>query len=105
MNREEILNAAQSGPKNDENEKRTDLRAGTLSLASGLLLAILMVAIQYFVKNTVNTGILAVITFTEGLPDLISGIRLRKPWRIVTGIVLLLMFVFFLTLWLTEVLK
>lgn len=95
MDRETILQTAQEGPKHNEYEDKKDLKINSLSLVFSLLVAIIILAIQYFKDGTINLGVMSVVTLSEGFVYLTRGICLRKIFGTIIGSVFLILGILF----------
>lgn len=88
MNREDILAAARENEfKNKEYEKHTLLRGDNLSAVIGMLLAVILFFIEWWVKKDMNIGLATIIFAMSAIQSIYEGIKLDKKRCIIVGII------------------
>ncbi len=104
LSNEQILKSAR-GDKNrgNEYEKRESTRSSLLGAAVAIVVGIVLFLLDYFIKGNINVDLLAVGMTMAGVQMLYEGIKCRRVYAIVFGIIDLiiallavLIFVYFL---------
>lgn len=89
MNNEKILEAARNnGNRGHEHESNVEDRASLLTLASILIVGMILFIIDYFAKGVLNVSLLTVGVTAIASDLLYKGIINKKIWRIVLGVIL-----------------
>ena len=92
MKHEEILAAARrEKSKGKEFENKTSLRSGIIGMLISLIVGGGLFIIEYCYKGSLNWGFLAIIFAGNSVDRLYEGIKTRKGWLIVWGVVLVLL--------------
>ena len=87
MNREDILAAArENGNKTGEYEKQTLLRGDNIASVAGMLLGIILLLVELWIKKEVNMALASVIFTISSIQSIYEGIKLHKKLCIAVGI-------------------
>ncbi len=95
MNREEIL--AKSKKENiygDEREKEVRTKRDAFSLWGLIVLGLIITGIKLFRVES-PADILSILFCTSGMGFVYEGVKLKKKWGTISGIVLLLLSVYY----------
>jgi len=104
MDKEKILAAARSDKhRGEEFENKETARSGLLSSAIALLVGVVLFLLEYFLKDTVNVGLIAVGVTAAGVDSLYEGIKLKRHYMTVIGIVQLLAAIFAILFFIAKV--
>jgi len=104
MDKEKILAAARSDKhRGEEFENKETARSGLLSSAIALLVGVVLFLLEFFLKDTVNVGLIAVGVTAAGVDSLYEGIRLKRHYMTVIGIVQLLAAIFAILFFIAKV--
>ncbi|MBE6769496.1 MAG: hypothetical protein E7548_01930 [Ruminococcaceae bacterium] len=88
MENEKILESAQNNKDiGKEYEKESAARSSLLGSLVAFLVALALLLLEYFVKSSVNTGLIAVGMTASGVQHLYEGIKIKKTYMIVIGII------------------
>ena len=88
MNKEKILEAARKDRnRGKEYENRESTRSSLLSALIALLVGAGLFFLEYFINNTVNVGMIAVGMTAVCVQYLYAGLKLKKPFSIIAGII------------------
>lgn len=88
MDNEKILEAARKNKnRGKEYENKESTRSGLMGTLAALIVGIVLFLIEYFVSNSVNVGMIAVGMTACGVQSLYEGIKLKKSYLTVTGII------------------
>ena len=91
MDNKTILEVARrNGDRGNEYETIEGIKASLISMASMLVTAMILFAIDFFLKGVVNVSLLIVAVVAVGIDMLYRGITFKKIWRIVLGTALVL---------------
>lgn len=103
MDREAILTAAQKEKrKGKELENREGVRSAAWGGIVSVLLAVVLLLLQYFVKGTVNVGFLAIGMSSAAVQHLFEGFKTRKPLLIVLGIIAACIAILFIAVFISQ---
>ena len=87
MRNEDILAAARNEKRGKEFENKASLKSGLLGSFVALVVGAILFVAEYATKGTYNWGFLAIV-FAGGCADsLYEGIKTRKVWLIIAGVV------------------
>lgn len=90
MNREQILNAAKKNKlKGNEYETTESVRSSLLGMIVAILVGSALFLIELFVGKRVNVSLISVVSALMGIQWLRDGVKLRRIYLIVAGIVFL----------------
>ena len=104
MDKEKILAAARSDKhRGEEFENKENARSGLLSSAIALLVGVALFLLEYFLNDTVNVGLIAVGITAAGVDSLYEGIKLKRHYMTVIGIVQLLAAIFAILFFIAKV--
>ncbi len=104
MDKETILAAARSDKhRGKEFENKETARSGLLGSALALFVGIALFLLEYFVKNTVNMGLVAVGLTAAGVDSFYEGVRLKRHHMTVIGIVQILAAIFAILIFIAKV--
>lgn len=104
MDKDQILAAARNEKhKGKEFENKESARSGLLSSAIALIVGIGLFLLEYFVRESVNLGLIAVGVTACGVDYLYTGIKLKQHYKTVIGAVQLLVAILFVLLFVTKV--
>lgn len=88
MDKEKILAAARNEKsKGKEYENKQATRSSLLGSAIAVLVGISLFLLEYFIKDSVNVGLIAVGMSAVGAQSLFEGIKVKKPFLIVSGFI------------------
>ena len=104
MDKEKILAAARSEKhKGKEFEHKESTRSGLLGSAIALLVGIILFLLEYFVKNSVNVGLIAVGMTSTGVDSFYEGVKLKRHYLTIIGVIQILIAIFAILSFLSEV--
>ena len=88
MNKEKILEAARKDKNRGmEYENKESTRSSLLSSLIALVVGTGLFFLEYFIKKTVNVGLIAVGMTAVCVQYLYVGLKLKKPFSIIAGII------------------
>lgn len=86
MNKEDILQAARNSKgKSTEYENKESLRSGLFGSLIALVVGAAIFFVEYFCLKRVNWGLLAVVFCGASADNLLVGIRTRKASSVIVG--------------------
>lgn len=95
MDTEKILETARkSKSRGMEYENKETTRSSMLGSFIALLVGISLFLVEYFVMNSVNVGMIAVGMTAASVQSLYEGIKLKKLYLIVFGIIQVIITIF-----------
>ena len=104
MDREKILAAARNEKyRGKEFENKETTRSGLLGSAIAMLVGLVLFLLEYFLKNSVNIGLIAVGMTATGVDALYEGIKLKRYYMTVIGIIQILIALFAILLFIAKV--
>ena len=104
MDKDTILAAARNEKhKGKEFENKESARSGLLSSAIALLVGVGLFLLEYFVRDSVNIGLIAVGMTACGVDYLYTGVKLKQHYKTVIGTVQLLIAILFILLFIAQV--
>ena len=104
MDKDTILAAARNEKhKGKEFENKESARSGLLSSAIALLVGIGLFLLEYFVRDSVNIGLIAVGMTACGVDYLYTGVKLKQHYKTVIGTVQLLIALLFILFFVAKV--
>ena len=104
MDKDKILAAARNEKhKGKEFENKESARSSLLSSAIALFVGFALFLLEYFVKGSVNIGLIAIAMTAAGVDTLYAGIKLKRPYKTVIGVVQLLIAVLFVLFFIAKV--
>jgi hypothetical protein len=104
MDKDTILAAARNEKhKGKEFENKESARSGLLSSAIALLVGIGLFLLEYFVRDSVNIGLIAVGMTACGVDYLYTGVTLKQHYKTVIGTVQLLIALLFILFFVAKV--
>lgn len=87
MDRDEILKSAQNnGNKGKEYERHSLLRGDNIAANIGMLVCIAMIMTELYIKKQLDYGLCGILFTVTGIQSISEGIKLKKWWLIVIGI-------------------
>ena len=99
-----ILAAARNEKhKGKEFENKESARSGLLSSAIALIVGIGLFLLEYFVRDSVNIGLIAVGMTACGVDYLYTGVKLKQHYKTVIGSVQLLVAILFILFFVAKV--
>ena len=88
MNNEKILEAARKNKsRGREYENKESTRSSLLGVLIALLVGIGLFLLEYLINDTVNVGFIAIGMTASGVQSLYEGIKLKKWYLVICGIV------------------
>ena len=91
MNNEKILEAARKNKnRGKEFEQNESTRSNLLGTFVALLVGVVLFLLEYFVKNSINIGLIAVGITASGVQALCEGLKVKKTYLTVIGAILTL---------------
>lgn len=104
MDKEKILaDARNEKHKGKEFEIKESARSSLLSSSIALIVGIILFWLEYFVRDSVNIGLLAVGMTACGVDYLYTGIKLKQHYKTVIGVIQLLFALLFILLFVVKV--
>lgn len=104
MDKDKILAAARDDKhRGGEFENKETARSGLLSSAIALLVGVVLFLLEYFINGTVNVGLIAVGMTAAGVDSIYEGIKLKRNYMTVIGIVQLLVAIFAILIFIAKV--
>ena len=104
MDKEKILSAARNEKyKGKEFENKESARSGLLSSAMALLVGVALFLLEYFVKGSVNVGLIAVGMTAAGVDALYEGLKLKRHYMTIIGVIEILIAIFAISLYISKV--
>ena len=104
MDKDTILAAARNEKhKGKEFENKESARSGLLSGAIALFVGIGLFLLEYFVRDSVNIGLVAVGMTACGVDYLYTGVKLKQHYKTVIGTIQLLIAILFCLLFIAKV--
>lgn len=104
MDKENILKAARTDKhRGKEYENKEAVRSSLLGSAISLLVGVGLFLIEYFLKDSVNVGLLAVGMTTACVQWLYEGIKVKKIHLIIAGSLTAITALFFVLLFIGQV--
>ena len=104
MDKDTILAAARNEKhKGKEFENKESARSGLLSSAIALLVGICLFLLDFFVRDSVNIGLIAVGMTACGVDYLYTGVKLKQHYKTIIGTVHLLIAISFVILFIAKV--
>lgn len=86
MDKERILAAARNEKyRGQEYENKECARSSMLSILVALIVGFVLFLLEYFIKGTVNTGLIAVGLTAAGVDSLYEGVKLNKVYLKIAG--------------------
>ena len=90
MNKEQILNAAKKNKlKRNEYETTESVRSSLLGMIVAIVVGSALFLIELFVGKRVNVSLISVVSALMGIQWLRDGVKIRRIYMIVAGIVFL----------------
>lgn len=104
MDKETILAAARSDKyRGKEFENKETTRSGLLGSAIALLVGVALFLLEYFVNDSVNEGLIAVGMTAAGVDSFYEGIKLKRHYMTVIGVVQMLAAIFAILVFIAKV--
>lgn len=95
MKNEDILIAAQKEKnRGKEFENKTSEKSYLFGFFVALLVGVLLFMFEYCIKDSVNVGLIAVGMTASGAQSFFEGIKVKKAYLIIIGVVQLLIALF-----------
>lgn len=106
MDNEKILAAARKNKnRGKEYENKESTRSGIMGTLMALIVGTGLFLIEYFVMNSVNVGMIAVGMTACGVQSLYEGIKLRKNYLTVIGVVQSIIAIISIIVFIVQVVK
>lgn len=103
MNNEKVLEAAQKNNRGKEFEQRASTHGSLLGALVALLVGIGLFLLEYIINKSVNIGFIAIGMTAAGVQSLYDGIKVRKLYLIVLGIIQTLIALIFIFVFVGQV--
>ena len=104
MDKDKILAAARNEKhRGKEFENKETTRSGLLGSAIALLVGIVLFLLEYFVKDSVNVGLIAVGMTAAGVDAFYEGLKLKRHYMTAIGVVQMLTAIFAILLFVAKV--
>ena len=104
VDKEKILAAARSDKyRGKEFENKETTRSGLLGSAIALIVGVALFLLEYFVKDSVNVGLIAVGMTAAGVDSFYEGIKLKRHHMTIIGIIQILAAFFAILLFIAKV--
>lgn len=104
MDKEKILAAARNEKhRGKEFENKETTRSGLLGSAIAMLVGLVLFLLEYFLKDSVNIGLIAVGMTATGVDALYEGIKLKRHHMTIIGIFQMLIAFFAILLFIAKV--
>lgn len=104
VDKEKILAAARSDKyRGKEFENKETTRSGLLGSAIALIVGVALFLLEYFVKDSVNVGLIAVGMTAAGVDSFYEGIKLKRHHMTIIGIIQILAAIFAILLFIAKV--
>lgn len=104
MDKDKILAAARSEKhRGKEFENKETTRSGLLGSAIALLVGVALFLLEYFLKGSINVGLIAVGMSAVGVDSLYEGIKLRRHYKTAFGVAQILLAILFILAFLVKV--
>lgn len=88
MNNERILESARKNKnKGREYENKAAMRSSLLGALAALLVGICLFLLEYFINDSVNVGLIAVGMTASGIQSFYEGIKVKRVYLIITGVI------------------
>lgn len=88
MDKEKILEAARvEKNRGKEYENKEATRSSLLGSAIALLVGVALFLIEYCIKDSINVSLIAVWTTMAGVQSLYEGIKVKKLYLVIFGVV------------------
>ena len=88
MTNEKILEAARkNNSRGKEFEQKKSIRSSLLGTFVALLVGVGLFLLEYFVNNSVNIGFIAVGMTASGVQSLYEGLKVKKLYLTVFGVI------------------
>ena len=104
MDKDKILAAARNEKhRGKEFENKETTRSGLLGSAIAMFVGLALFLLEYFLKDSVNIGLIAVGMTATGVDALYEGIKLKRYYMTVIGIIQILIALFAILLFIAKV--
>ena len=104
MDKDKILASAKKDKqKGQEYENQEMKKNGNWSLLGGVIVATIMILIEYFKCGTLNVALIVTLSIMAGIMNFLDGIKVRKKLWIFCGVLELCLFVLFFAYFLFKV--
>lgn len=104
MDKDKILAAARNEKhRGKEFENKETTRSGLLGSAIAMFVGLVLFLLEYFLKNSVNIGLIAVGMTATGVDALYEGIKLKRHYMTAIGIIQMLIAIFAILLFVAKV--
>ncbi len=104
MDSKTILEAARNNKvRGQEYETKASVKSNLLGSAVAIVVGIILFWIEYFIKDSANISLIAVGMTAACVQSLYEGIKLRKAYLMVIGCIELLVVIFSLVVFLSQV--
>ena len=105
MDNQKILEAARKNKnRGEEFENKVYARSGSVGTFVSLIVGVGLILLEYINRGSFNFGLIAVWLTGAGTQLLVEGISFKKLYLIIIGIIQILFAVFFVLLFIQEVL-
>lgn len=104
MNNETILDSARKNKnRGREYENKAAIRSSLLGSFVALLVGICLFLLEYFINDSVNVELITVGMTASGVQSLYEGIKVKKAYLIIAGIIQILIAVFAILVFIGQV--
>lgn len=104
MEKNKILEAARNNKnKGQEYENKESVRSSLFGAAASIVVGIILFLVEYFVKDSVNISLIAVGMTMVSVQSLYEGIKNKKIYLIILGIIQALIVIFSILLFIKQV--
>ncbi len=88
MDNEKILEAARKDKnRGKEYENKETIRSSLIGAFVSVIIGLIVFFVEYFVKGNVNIGVIIVMTTAACIQHFYEGIKIKKAYSIVKGVV------------------
>lgn len=95
MDNQKILEAARKNKnKGKEYENKASANSSLLGAFAAVIVGIVLFLLEYFIKDSVNVGLIAVLMTASGVQSLYEGIKVKKLYLTIIGVIQILMALF-----------
>ena len=87
MEKDKILESARKNrQKGQEYENHEIMKNGNWSLFGGVVIATIMILIEYFKQGTLNSPLIVMLSVVAGIMNFLDGVKAKKKRWIIWGV-------------------